>query len=231
MHAWHKQNGAQTAVLDGWVRVLAYGDSQAEIQASRGDVGICDVSPIVKIDVQGKRSGELLQQVSGVPMPEVGHCASFTHKGYSKPMYVARLARDKYLVFAKAGLREQLYRTLADEALELGCAHINDVTSAYAAVQFVGPMATTLLKKLGSAPIDHIQLDRCVQTATARVWSLLIHHEARQGTAWLMLVSRDFGEYVWESVLAAGQKFGIRPFGLLAAQVITGMEEVDVATL
>jgi hypothetical protein len=32
-------------------------------------------------------------------------------------------------------------------------------------------------------------------------------------------------------VLAAGQKFGIRPFGMLAAQVITGMEEVDVATL
>jgi glycine cleavage system aminomethyltransferase T len=70
-----------------------------------------------------------------------------------------------------------------------------------------------------------------VQTATARVWSLLIHHEARQGTAWLMLVSRDFGEYVWESVLAAGQKFGIRPLGMLAAQEITGMEEVDVATL
>jgi hypothetical protein len=30
-------------------------------------------------------------------------------------------------------------------------------------------------------------------------------------------------------VLAAGHEFGIRPFGMFAAQVITGMEEIDVA--
>jgi glycine cleavage system aminomethyltransferase T len=231
MHAWHTQNGAQTSVVDGWVRVLAYVDSQAEIKASKGNVGICDVTPISKIEVQGKRSGEKLQELAGMPLPDVGGCASILLKGYSKPVYVAGLTAERYVVLAGAALRNRLYTHLAEAAEGQGCVHVTDVTSAYAAVQLFGPMGTALLKKLGSAPVDQIQSECCVQTSTARVWSLLIHHQAGQGSAWLLLVSRDFGQYVWESVLAAGQNFGIQPFGMLAAQVITGMEEIDVAAL
>ena len=69
------------------------------------------------------------------------------------------------------------------------------------------------------------------QTATARVWSLVIRNEVRQGSAWMLLVSRDYGEYVWESVLAAGSEFGIQPLGMLAAEAITGAEENNVAAL
>jgi len=231
MHSWHVQNGAQTSVVDGWVRVLAYRDSQAESKASNCDVGICDVTPISKIDVQGKRSGERLQELTGMPLPDVGGCASILLKGYSKAVYVVGLSAERYMVLAGAAVRKQLYTHLAEAAAEPGCVHVTDVTSAFAAVQFFGPMTTALLKKLGSAPVDQIQSDRCVQTSTARVWSLLIHHQAGQGSAWLLLVSRDFGQYVWESVLGVGQKFGIRPFGMLAAQGITGMEEIDVAAL
>jgi glycine cleavage system aminomethyltransferase T len=231
MHAWHTQNGAQTSVVDGWLRVLAYGDPQREIQAANSDVGICDVSPLSKIDIQGKWSGALLDDLAGIPLPGVGGCASLMLRGCPKHVYIARLHSEKCLVLAAAGLREQLYNHLVDEARENDCVHPTDVTSAYAALQLAGPKAAPLLKKLGSAPVDQIRTEHCVQTSTARVWSLVIHHEARQGSSWLVLVSRDFGEYVWETVLEAGQEFGIRPFGMSAAQVITGMEELDVATL
>jgi len=231
MHAWHMQNGAQTSLIDGWIRVLAYGDSQAEIKAGTVDVGICDVSPLSKIEVQGQRSVEVLREVSEVAMPDVGGCASFTLKDPAMPAYVARLTPQKFVVLAGAGLRQQLYRRLADAVRGHGCVHATDVTSAYAALQLIGPMSASLLKKLGSAAIDQIQVDHCVQTTTARVWSLLIHHEVRQGKGWLLLVSRDFGQYVWESMFVAGQNLGIRPFGMLAAQTLTGMEEIDVAAL
>ncbi len=231
MHAWHIQNGAQTSVVDGWVRVLAYGDSQAEIQATNSDVGICDVSPLSKIDMQGKRSGAVLEELAGRAVPGVGACASLLLRGCPKPVYVARLHSERYLLLGAASVREQLYNRLADGARENDCVHATDVTSGFAALQVAGPKAVALLKKLGSAPVDQIQTEHCVQTSTARVWSVVIHHEARQGSAWLVLVSRDFGEYVWETVLAAGQEFGIRPFGMSAAQVINGMEEIDVATL
>jgi len=230
MQAWHAQNGAQTSVVDGWVRVLAYGDPQGEIQATNSDVGICDVSPLSKIDIQGKRSGTLLGDLAGIPLPDIGGCASLMLRGCPKPAYVARLHSEKYLVLAAAALREELYSRLVSEVRENDCVHPTDVTSAYAAIQLAGPKAAPLLKKLGSAPVDQIRTEHCVQTSTARVWSLVIHHKSRQGSSWLVLVSRDFGEYVWETVLEAGQEFGIRPFGMSAAQVIAGMEELDVAT-
>jgi heterotetrameric sarcosine oxidase gamma subunit len=230
-HAWHAQNGAQTSVVDGWVRVLGYGDQKGEIQATNSDVGICDVSPLSKIDIQGKRSGALIEDLAGIPLPDIGGSASLMLRGCSKPAYVARLQSEKYLVLTVAGLREQLYSCLVNEARENDCVHPTDVTSAYAALQLAGPKAAPLLKKLVSAPVDQIRTGHCVQTSTARVWSLVIHHESRQGSSWLVLVSRDFGEYVWETILESGQEFGIRPFGMSAAQIITGMEELDVATL
>jgi glycine cleavage system aminomethyltransferase T len=231
MHSWHTQNGAPTSVIDGWVRVLAYGDSQAEIEASHSNVGICDVTPLSKLDIQGRGSSGLLGELTGIPMPDAGGCGSFLLRGVSKPVYIARLTSDRYIVLAQPSLRDQLYRHLLDTVRTENCVHINDLTSAYAVVQLFGPKAVAVLKKLGSAPVERVQIQHCLQATSARVWSLLIHHAARQGYAWLTLVSRDFGKYVWESVLAVGQEFSIRPFGLAAARVLIGMEDIDVAAL
>src|SRR6266481_9843691 len=139
MHAWHIQNGAQTSVVDGWVRVLAYGDSQAEIQATNSDVGICDVSPLSKIDMQGKRSGAVLEELAGRAVPGVGACASLLLRGCPKPVYVARLHSERYLLLGAASVREQLYNRLADGARENDCVHATDVTSGFAALQVAGP--------------------------------------------------------------------------------------------
>lgn len=231
MDSWHSQHGAQTTVIDGWVRVLAYGDSQVEIEASQSNVGICDLTPISKIDIQGEESSWFLNELAGMPTPDVCGCGSFLLRGISKPVYIARLTSDRYIVLAQPSLREQLYRHLLDIVQRESCVHINDLTSAYAAFQLFGPKAEAVLKKLGSAPVEQVPIEHCLQASSARVWSLIIHHGVRQGSAWLVFVARDFGEYVWESVLSVGQKFSIRPFGIAAAQVIIGMEELDVAAL
>jgi heterotetrameric sarcosine oxidase gamma subunit len=164
-------------------------------------------------------------------MPTVGGGAIVLLKGYSKRVHVARLTSSRFWVIGGPGIRDELSIYLADAVREQGCAHTTDVTSAYAAIQLVGPMAAAVLKKLGSASLDQVPPGQCVQTATARVWSLLIRYEVRNDFAWMLLVSRDFGEYVWESVLMAGREFGIQPLGLSQTQVITGMEEFDVAAL
>jgi methylglutamate dehydrogenase subunit C len=231
LHAWHARNGAQTSLIDGWMRVSRYGDSQAEFKPMELAVGICDVTPLTKIDIQGKRSGEFLRELAGIPMPEVGDGMVVRLNGYSKSVRVTRLTSDRYWVLASAGIREELSIHLADAAKERACVHTTDVTSAYAAIQLVGPMAMAVLKKLGSAPFDQMHAGECVQTTAARVWSLLIRQEMRQDFAWMLLVSRDYGEYVWESVLTAGREFGIPPLGISAAQAIAGMEEFDVAAL
>jgi glycine cleavage system aminomethyltransferase T len=133
------------------------------------------------------------------------------------------------MVLAWPDRREPLYQSLLQSAQAAGCLHVTDVTSVYAAFHLIGPKTTELLKELGSAPVDNIAVNGCVQTTTCRVWSLLIRRPALQSSAWLVLVSRDYGEYVWDSIRAAGRKHDIHPFGLSAAKVLAGMEAFDAA--
>jgi glycine cleavage system aminomethyltransferase T len=53
MYKWHLQHGAHMTEVQGWESVVDYGDVQAEIAAILSSVGLCDASPLTKIDVQG----------------------------------------------------------------------------------------------------------------------------------------------------------------------------------
>jgi len=227
MHHSHLEHRARMSVRDGWMQVLNYEDPEAEINAGRYAVGIQDATPLSKIDIQGKDCGTILRDL-GFEVPEPGRCAPLIHE-HSIPSYVARITSDRCMVFTSPEKREQLYQRLLEATRPGHCAHVTDVTSVYAAVHLIGPETTQLLKELGTAPVDNIGVNGCVQTPTCRVWSLLIRRQALQGSAWLVLVSRDYGAYVWDSIIAAGRKHQIQPFGASAAKVLTGMGAFDVA--
>lgn len=228
IHRWHERHHGQMAEVSGWRRAVHYGDLKAEVTAINTAVGVCDVTPLSKIDVQGRHTPQILERFAKVP--EVGGCASavFAQVGGTEP-YIARLTRDRFLI---VGALDQaaLCSHLTEVAVDNGCMHVTDITSAYAALHLVGPMSTKLLKKLGPARIDSITTGHCLQSPVARVAGLLIRRDFLRIPAWLLLVSRDYGEYLWECVLSAGHEFGIRPFGMAAEQRLT-TEATDVAVV
>jgi len=230
MHEWHERHGAQMTDVSGWKRVVDYGDVKAEVAAINSSVGLCDVTPLSKIDVQGRHSVQMFETLAG--LLEVGECASAVlSRAGATQTYIARLTQDRFIALGEAEERLQLCSALADAALGDGCVHVTDVTSAYAALSLVGPMSTKLLKKLGPARIDSMTTGRCLQSPDARVATLLVRRDVRDIPAWLLLVSRDYGEYLWECVLSAGHEFGILPFGTAAQRLLTGAEATDVAVV
>jgi len=227
MHQWHQRHGAKMAEVAGWRRVVDYGDLKSEVAALNSTAGLSDVTPISKIDVQGKQSGQMLGRFTRVP--GIGECtAAVLSRNADLSVYVARLTRDRFIVLGGVEQGALIYSSLSDAGSRDGCVHVTDLTSAYAALQLIGPMSTKLLKKLGPAQIDSIKNDRCQQSALARVVAVLIRRNVREVPGWLILVSRDYGEYVWECVLAAGYELGIRPFGTQAEKVLMNAEAADV---
>ena len=227
MHQWHERHGAKMAEVAGWKRVVDYGDLKSEVAALSSTAGLSDVTPISKIDVQGKQSSQMLDRFTKVP--GIGECtAAVLSRSAALSAYVARLTKDRFIVLGGAEQNAQIYSSLSDAGSGDDCVHVTDLTSAYAALQLVGPMSTKLLKKLGPAQIDSIKNDRCQQSPLARVVAVLIRRDVREVPGWLILVSRDYGEYVWECVLAAGHEFGIRPFGTQAEKVLMDAEAADV---
>lgn len=227
MHEWHQRHGAKMAEVAGWKRVVDYGDLKSEVAALNSSAGLSDATPISKIDVQGRQSGQVLDRFTKIP--GIGECAAAAlSRNAALSAYVARLTRDRFIVLGGVEQNAQIYSSLRDAGSDDDCVHVTDLTSAYAALQLIGPMSPKLLKKLGPAQIDSIKNDRCQQSPLARVLAVLIRRDIREVPGWLIMVSRDYGEYVWECVLAAGHEFGIRPFGAQAEKVLMDAEAADV---
>jgi glycine cleavage system aminomethyltransferase T len=226
MHHWHVQHRARMAVVQGWLRAVVYTTVEEEIATTKGGVSICDVTALTKIVIEGEESAEFLRRKFGI---SISPGQSIT-VGPRNSLTVARLVSNKFVLCTDAEQRESFLLTVNDSSSEDHCVHVNDVTSSYAAIRLLGPMSRDVLKRCGAAPVDHLAPGRCVQITTARVWSLLMHQPA-PANAWLLLISRDYGEYVWESILHAGREVGIRPIGSLADLTIAGEEVHNVATI
>jgi heterotetrameric sarcosine oxidase gamma subunit len=230
MDKWHQQRGAHMAEVSGWRRVVDYGDPKAEVAAIQYSVGLCDTTPLTKIDVQGRHSVRMLEGLGSIP--EVGGCApAVSAQASGTPAYIARLTRERFIILGSPEEGTQLCKRLTDAAAGDACVHVTDITSAYAVLQLAGPMSMKLLKKLGSARIDSMTTGRCLQGPLARVRVLLIRRDVGNVPSWLLLVSRDFGEYAWECVLSAGHEFGIRPFGTAAERAFTSAEATNVSVV
>ena len=56
----------------------------------------------------------------------------------------------------------------------------------------------------------------------AHVHAVVLRKDLKGILAYHLLVSREYGESVWESVLHAGHEFHILPFGLQAQRLLQG---------
>ena len=50
---WHEANGSTPILAGQWIRPEHYGDPEAEVRNTRTNVGITDVTPLGKLDLQG----------------------------------------------------------------------------------------------------------------------------------------------------------------------------------
>jgi sarcosine oxidase, subunit alpha len=101
--------------------------------------------------------------------------------------------------------------------------HLTDLTSAFAVILLAGPRSTEVLKTICPLRLDGAGLipGLCAQAPVARVNAIVMREDYEELKSYLILVSRDYGEYVWKSIMSAGGKHDIRQFGLTAEQRLT----------
>ena len=106
---------------------------------------------------------------------------------------------------------------------DLRCAHVTDLTSAFAGIRLAGPSSADVLKKVCRLRLDHAGLlcGQCAQTPVARVGAVVMRDDLMGMMSYMLLVSRDYGEYVWKSLTSAGERHHIRHFGVAAERRLT----------
>jgi sarcosine oxidase subunit alpha len=237
MHDWHARHGAEFVDAGLWLRPSFYrasGDADdwvsvlREARAVRRAVGICDVSTLGKIDVQGRDAATFLDRVyantmSTLPVGRARYGLMLREDGIAfDDGTVSRLAPDHFFVTTTTANAEAVLAHLEFHLQtcwpELD-AQLAAVTDTFASMSVAGPRARdTLIQvvrrldlSMGAFPFMTVG-DAELVGCPVRLFRISFSGEL----AYEVATSWAYGLLVWEAILQAGTAFGIQPYGLEA---------------
>ena len=208
MHHLHIAAGAVMVEEAGWSRPARYADPEAERARLHASVGVCDVSPLLKVSVQGDGLETSLPELEGVAP---GRLVRGTGGDIA-----ARLAPDEAVVISPpAPSGADASSMLAADGAGV---HAIDVTSGMAGAAVIGPAAERALAGLTDLDISGRAFPdmACAQARFAEVYGLLLRLDRDGLPAYQLYFSRDFGQYVWEALVETAHHLGGGPVGIEA---------------
>ncbi len=214
LHYRHLELGAEMVEHEGWTLPARYTDPDDEAARVRQSVGISDFSPVGKIRIQGESIDKaLLAVIPNYRATGVGS-VFFAKEGH----IIARLASDDCLIITDSGQVDNVLDSLKLD----GCAHPVNITSVLAAVRIMGPNAPAVLADVTEfdlAPPHFADLS-CAQTMVAEIHGTVIRKDVGGLPAYDVFFGRDYGDHMWESLMDAGERHGLTPFGLEALALL-----------
>jgi sarcosine oxidase subunit alpha len=240
LHDWHESRGAYWEPVGHWRRPYCYpkqGESHRaavnrEITATRTGLGLLDASTLGKIIVKGPDAPKFMDMLYTNMMSSLkpGKCRyglMCSENGFlMDDGVVARLDDDTFLVHTTTGGADRIHAHMEDW---LQCewwdwqVYTANVTEHWAQIAVVGPKSRAVLEKLGS-DID-LSADALpfmgwaegrIGGVTARIFRISFSGEL----SFELAIPASQGRAVWEALLAAGEEFGVTPYGTEALHVM-----------
>jgi len=239
LHDWHAAAGAVFVRIGLWLRPLVYsrsGDTSwgpvlAEARNVRGAVGLCDVSSLGKVDVQGPDAATFLDRI---------YANTFSTLPVGRARYGLMLREDGMLfddgTTSRLGPAHFLVTTTtqkADDALAHMEWHLEtcwpeldvtltDVADHWAQFALAGPRARDVLQGLVDRDIGNEAFPfmaagtAMIAGVPGRIFRISFSGEL----AYEVAVPAAQAAPVWTALLAAGAPHGIRPYALDALNVL-----------
>ena len=215
MYHAHLAMGAVMADAEGWQLPRNYGDACQEAKRLRETVGVSDISPIGKVRVVGEDAASAIARLSpqadGLTMGAVSDTDS-PLEGVGKLLSM-RLARDEILILTRTGGAQAAIAAMTSDDRKLFYAV--DVTSGLSGVAMAGPATPGLLSRITEVDTSPRSLPNltCVQSRFADIPGLLLRRDVDGLTIFQLYVGREFGEYLWETLLEAAAEVSGGPVG------------------
>ncbi len=241
-HKWAEQNGADFVETGNWLRAQwfkrpgekGWRDSvDREVEMTRGSVGICDVTTLGKIDIQGRDAAEFLNRIYAnaflkLPVGKVRYGLMLREDGVCyDDGTTARLAENHFVMTTTTANAVIVFRNMefARQCLwpDLDV-HLISTTDAWAQFAVAGPNSRALLSKV----VDDLDLSNegfpfmaCAECTVfggtpARLFRISFSGEL----AFEIAVPARFGDAMIRALMAAGEEFNAVPYGTEALGVM-----------
>ena len=239
MHDWHIEQGAYMEPVGQWRRPYCYPRADEthqdavsrEIRQTRNSVGLLDASTLGKLLVQGPDAAKFLDMLYTNMMStlKIGKCRyglMCSENGFlMDDGVVVRLGEQSFLCHTTSGGAEHIHAHM-EEWLQTEWwdwkVYVANLTEQYAQVGVVGPKARDVLEKLGGLDVSKEALgfmeyaEGRLGTFDVRVFRISFSGELSYEIA----VPAGQGLAFWQALCAAGEEFGIMPYGTEALHVM-----------
>jgi len=243
MHGWHAQHGARFVNAGLWKRPHSYprsGESQddaanREARNVRENVGAVDVSTLGKMELQGRDVAEFLNRIyiNRWDTLAVGRCrygVMLREDGIVRDDgTTSRLDETHYLMTTTTANAAAVMQSI-ERLLQVDWPHLDvyavSVTENWSAVALSGPKSRQVLAALADIDVSNdafpfLAVKRChLRVASDRIPARVFRISYSGELAYELHVPADRGREMWEAVLAAGQPFGIMPYGTEAMNTL-----------
>ncbi|MEM7074470.1 MAG: sarcosine oxidase subunit alpha family protein [Pseudomonadota bacterium] len=242
-HRWAEAHGASFVEVGNWLRAEWYTqpgekgwrDSvDREARMTRQSVGICDVTTLGKIDIQGRDAGAFLDKVysntfSTLPVGKVRYGLMLREDGMCyDDGTTARLGDTHYVMTTTTANAVLVYRRLefARQCLWPDMdVHLISVTDGWAQFAVAGPNSRALLRKIvdqeHDISNDAFPFMACGEiTACGGVPARLFRISFSGELAYEIAVPSRYGNAMVAALMAAGQEFNAVPYGTEALGVM-----------
>ncbi len=242
-HEWAKEHGAVFVEAGNWLRAQWYArpgektwreSVDREVEMTRGSVGICDVTTLGKIDIQGRDAAEFLNKVytNGFAKLAVGRVRYGLMLREDGIAYddgtAARLGESHFVMTTTTANAVLVLQRLefARQCLWPGLdVHLISITDGWAQFAVAGPNSRALLRKIVDKDFD-ISNDAfpfmaCAEFTVcggtpARLFRISFSGEL----AYEVAVPARFGDSLFRTLLAAGEEFDAAAYGTEALGVM-----------
>ncbi len=236
-HACHEALGASWMNVGGWQRPEFYSFAglgraeciAAEARAVRTGAGLIDVSTLGKIEIHGPDAGRFLDRVYAGSFADLR--AGSTRYGLlldeggivRDDGVIARLGEASYYFTTTTGGAAGVYRELLlwNARWRMDCAFVN-ATGHRAAFNLAGPASRELLQSLTGIDLSEaafpFQGARSGEVAGIPARILRAGFVAALGFE--IHVPFGSGAHLWNVLMNAGERFGIRAFGVEAQRLL-----------
>jgi sarcosine oxidase subunit alpha len=240
MHAWHEENGAKFEDVGQWKRPWYYpqaGESlhdavNRECLATRESVGILDASTLGKIEVRGPDAAKFLEMIytNNWMKLEVGKARYGFMLGEDGMVMddgvTIRIAEDHFFMHTTtggaAGVLAWMERWLQTEWPEMEV-FLTSVTDHWATAAVVGPKSRDVV----AAVCEDIDFGASAFPFMASKTGKIGDVECRVNRisfsgelAYEVNIPANYGRFMWEKLMQAGEKFKITPYGTETMHVL-----------
>ncbi len=241
-HRWATENGAEFVQAGQWMRAQYYrrsGDAEPratvdrEAAAVRSSVGICDVTTLGKIDVQGADAGAFLERIycnalASLAVGKVRYGLMLREDGFAyDDGTCARLANDHYVVTSTTANAGLVYRNMEFVRQCLWPdldVQIISTSESWAQIAVAGPQSRTLLSRI----VDNFDLSNeafpfmaCTElTRCSGVRSRLFRVSFSGELAYEIAVPTRYGNALMSLLIELGEDLDVTPYGTEAMGVL-----------